>query len=72
MYESYGLFIGGSWRQAADTATLAFVDPAAEEEIGAIPVAASADLDEALVAPESGSDREGEPSASGSTTRRRP
>jgi succinate-semialdehyde dehydrogenase/glutarate-semialdehyde dehydrogenase len=54
MYESYGLFIDGRWRQAADAATLAVVDPATEEEIGVIPVATPADLEEALGAAESG------------------
>ena len=54
MYESYGLFIDGHWRQAADAATLPVVDPATEEEIGAIPVATQADLDDALLAAESG------------------
>ena len=54
MYQSYGLFIDGRWRQAADAATLPVVDPATEEEIGAIPVATPADLDDALRAAESG------------------
>ena len=54
MYESYGLFIDGRWGQAADAATLPVVDPATEEEVGAIPVATPADLDEALGAAESG------------------
>jgi acyl-CoA reductase-like NAD-dependent aldehyde dehydrogenase len=51
MYESYGLFIDGRWRQAADAAT--------EEEVGVIPVATQADLDDALLAAESGIGREG-------------
>jgi succinate-semialdehyde dehydrogenase/glutarate-semialdehyde dehydrogenase len=54
MYESYGLFIGGRWRQAADAATLPVVDPATEEAVGVIPVATPADLDDALLAAESG------------------
>ena len=54
MYESYGLFIDGRWRQAGDAATLPVVDPATEEEVGVIPVATPADLDEALRAAESG------------------
>ena len=57
MYQSYGLFIDGRWRQAADAATLPVVDPATEEEIGAIPVATPADLDDALRAAESGFQR---------------
>jgi len=54
MYELYGLFIEGRWRQAADAATLPVIDPATEEEVGVIPVATPADLDEALRAAESG------------------
>jgi succinate-semialdehyde dehydrogenase/glutarate-semialdehyde dehydrogenase len=54
MYESYGLFIDGRWRQAADAATLPVIDPATEEEVGAIPVATPSDLDDALGAAESG------------------
>jgi succinate-semialdehyde dehydrogenase/glutarate-semialdehyde dehydrogenase len=54
MYESYGLFIDGRWRQAADASTLAVVDPASEEEVGVIPVATPADLDDSLRAAESG------------------
>ena len=54
MYGSYGLFIDGRWRQAADAATLPVIDPATEEEIGVIPVATPADLDDALRAAESG------------------
>jgi len=54
MYEPYGLFIDGRWRQAADAATLPVVDPATEEEVGVIPVATPADLDDALHAAESG------------------
>jgi succinate-semialdehyde dehydrogenase/glutarate-semialdehyde dehydrogenase len=54
MYESYGLFIDGRWRQAADAATLPVIDPATEEEVGVIPVATPTDLDDALRAAESG------------------
>jgi len=54
MYESYGLFIDGRWRQAADAATLPVIDPATEEEVGVIPVATPTDLDDALHAAESG------------------
>jgi len=54
MYQSYGLFIDGRWRQAADAAALPVVNPATEEEIGRIPVATPADLDDALHAAEIG------------------
>jgi succinate-semialdehyde dehydrogenase/glutarate-semialdehyde dehydrogenase len=54
MYEFYGLFIDGRWRQAADADTLSVIDPATEEEVGVIPVATPADLDDALRAAESG------------------
>ena len=59
MYESHGLFVDCPWHQLVDAATRAVVDPGTEEEIGAIPVATPADLDEALVALESGFGREG-------------
>jgi succinate-semialdehyde dehydrogenase/glutarate-semialdehyde dehydrogenase len=54
MYESQGLYIAGRWRQAADGATLAVVDPASEEELGSIPIATRSDLEEALDAAEQG------------------
>jgi len=54
MYRSQGLYIAGHWRQAADGATLAVVDPATEEELGSIPIATGADLDAALDAAEQG------------------
>jgi succinate-semialdehyde dehydrogenase/glutarate-semialdehyde dehydrogenase len=54
MYRSQGLYIAGHWRQAADGATLAVVDPASEEELGAIPIATPSDLDAALEAAEQG------------------
>lgn len=50
MYEDYGLFINGQWREARDKRTLAVIDPATEERIGAIPHAGPGDLDEALQA----------------------
>ena len=54
MYEGYGLFIGGTWREARNGDTLAVVDPADEEMLGVIPNAGLADLDDALAAAEQG------------------
>ncbi|HVB18377.1 MAG TPA: NAD-dependent succinate-semialdehyde dehydrogenase [Stellaceae bacterium] len=54
MYENYGLYIDGYWRQARDGKTLLVVDPATEETVGAIPAADAADLDAALDAARNG------------------
>jgi succinate-semialdehyde dehydrogenase/glutarate-semialdehyde dehydrogenase len=54
MDRSRGLFIAGSWRPAADGATMAVIDPATEEQLGTIPVATAADLDAALEAAQRG------------------
>ncbi|MGE0241967.1 MAG: NAD-dependent succinate-semialdehyde dehydrogenase [Parvibaculaceae bacterium] len=48
MYEDYGLFINGQWRQARDQRVVEVIDPASEERIGAVPFAGPQDLDEAL------------------------
>ncbi len=42
------LFIHGEWRPAADGARMPVIDPATEQEIDRIPVAAASDLDDAL------------------------
>jgi succinate-semialdehyde dehydrogenase/glutarate-semialdehyde dehydrogenase len=54
MYQGYGLFIGGEWREAREGGTLPVVDPADEETIGLIPKVEPADLDDALAAAEAG------------------
>jgi acyl-CoA reductase-like NAD-dependent aldehyde dehydrogenase len=41
VYRSQGFFIAGRWQQAADGASMAVIDPAAEEEIGSIAVTAA-------------------------------
>jgi succinate-semialdehyde dehydrogenase/glutarate-semialdehyde dehydrogenase len=50
MYDRFGLFIDGNWRPARDGSVIPVVDPATEETLGAIPSAATADLDDALAA----------------------
>ncbi|WP_142848634.1 NAD-dependent succinate-semialdehyde dehydrogenase [Telmatospirillum sp. J64-1] len=54
MYDRYGLHIKGEWRAAKDGATRPVTDPARESELGHIPAAGPADLDDALVAAETG------------------
>ncbi len=51
-YPDLELFIGGKWRKAADT--LAVVNPATEDVIGALPIARQSDLDDALEAASAG------------------
>jgi Aldehyde dehydrogenase family len=50
MYENFGLFIDGEWRQAHSGRTIDVIDPATEERLGAIPHAGAEDLDAALKA----------------------
>jgi succinate-semialdehyde dehydrogenase/glutarate-semialdehyde dehydrogenase len=52
MYEKFGLFIDGCWRQATEGRTIDVVDPASEERIGSVPHAGASDLDLALRAAE--------------------
>jgi len=54
LYRGYGLFIGGAWRPAADGGAREVIDPASEEILGWIPVAAQADLDAALASAQDG------------------
>jgi succinate-semialdehyde dehydrogenase/glutarate-semialdehyde dehydrogenase len=54
MYPQVQLHVAGKWRGALDGRTLAIVNPATNEEIGQLPVAGTADLDEALAAAERG------------------
>ncbi|HAB56791.1 MAG: NAD-dependent succinate-semialdehyde dehydrogenase [Acidimicrobiaceae bacterium] len=51
-YPELRLFIGGEWRGGAET--LPVVNPSTEAEIGRLPVATPADLDDALAAAETG------------------
>lgn len=48
MYPDLNLFIAGKWRKAASD--MAVVNPATEEELGRLPCASKADLDDALEA----------------------
>jgi succinate-semialdehyde dehydrogenase/glutarate-semialdehyde dehydrogenase len=50
MYENFGLFIDGEWRQARSGRTIDVIDPATEERLGVIPHAGAEDLDAALKA----------------------
>jgi len=51
-YPGLKLFIGGAWRETAET--LRVVNPATEEELGRLPHAEMSDLEDALRAAESG------------------
>ena len=53
-YPAPTLFIAGAWRGASDGGTIPVVDPATGETIAALPVATTADLDEALAAAAAG------------------
>jgi succinate-semialdehyde dehydrogenase/glutarate-semialdehyde dehydrogenase len=54
MYPDLNLFIDGQWRKTASD--MPVVNPATEEEIGRLPVAAQSDLDDALAAAVKGFD----------------
>ena len=49
-YPEPKLFIAGSWRETADRDRKPLYNPATDEEIAGVPVATTADLDEALAA----------------------
>src|SRR5688572_16347287 len=53
-YPTIKHFIAGAWTEGSGRDTLAIVNPATEEEIGRLPVAAAADLDAALAAADQG------------------
>jgi len=48
MYQTYGLFIDGRWRNAADGSTSPVLSPVTEKPVGEAPVATSADTEEAI------------------------
>jgi len=52
MYPDLNLFIGGAWRKASGD--ISVINPATEKEIGRLPRASQADLDDALDAAEKG------------------
>ena len=54
MYERFGLFVAGEWRQAANGAKAAVISPVTEASLGEAPVASVADTEEALHAAEAG------------------
>ena len=54
MYNSFGLFIDGSWTRPQAGGTLSVMNPATGEEIGRVAHAERADLDRALAAAERG------------------
>jgi acyl-CoA reductase-like NAD-dependent aldehyde dehydrogenase len=48
MYQAFGLFIDGKWRDASDGGTAPVMSPVTERPIGEAPVATHADTDDAL------------------------
>jgi succinate-semialdehyde dehydrogenase / glutarate-semialdehyde dehydrogenase len=54
MYDTYGLFIDGAWRNRGEGGTLEVTDPATGEIIGTVPSASRAEVEEAIAAAEKG------------------
>ncbi len=54
MYERFGLFVGGTWRPAANGATAPVMSPVTERPVGEAPVASAADTEAAIAAAEQG------------------
>ncbi|WP_159994919.1 NAD-dependent succinate-semialdehyde dehydrogenase [Roseomonas sp. 18066] len=54
MYQDVQLHIDGMWRAASGGRTIPVLNPATEEQIGTVPHASQADMDEALAAAERG------------------
>jgi succinate-semialdehyde dehydrogenase/glutarate-semialdehyde dehydrogenase len=50
MYENFGLFIDGEWRDQGEGGDLEVIDPATGEVIGRVPAAGAADAEEAIAA----------------------
>ena len=48
MYENFGLFIDGRWRQASGNKTAPVLSPVTERTMGEVPVASSGDTEEAI------------------------
>jgi succinate-semialdehyde dehydrogenase / glutarate-semialdehyde dehydrogenase len=48
MYQNFGLFIDGQWREASDKVRAPVVSPVHERALGEVPVATSSDTQEAL------------------------
>lgn len=53
-YPTVRLHIAGEWRDSGAGRSAPVVNPATEETIGTVPLATTADLDDALVAAEGG------------------
>ncbi len=54
MYENFGLFIDGSWRNRGGHGSFEVLDPATGESIGTVPAASPADVEEAIAAAQAG------------------
>ena len=54
MYERFGLFVAGEWRQAANGVKAAVISPVTEASLGEAPVASVVDTEKALHAAETG------------------
>jgi succinate-semialdehyde dehydrogenase/glutarate-semialdehyde dehydrogenase len=54
MYDAFGLYLDGAWRQSHSGKACPVIDPATEEPIGTIPIADEVDLDMALAAAQKG------------------
>ena len=54
MYERFGLFVAGEWRQATNGAKAPVFSPVTEASLGEAPVASVVDTEEALHAAEAG------------------
>ncbi len=50
MYQEFGLYIDGKWREASDGTMMDIIDPATEEVLGSVPAAKKTDLQDALKA----------------------
>jgi len=50
MYDDFGLFIDGAWRQQGGEGTLEVIDPATGEALGSVPAAGVGDVEEAIAA----------------------
>jgi succinate-semialdehyde dehydrogenase/glutarate-semialdehyde dehydrogenase len=54
MYSQFGMFIDGAWRQGAAGELAPVLDPGTEQVLGEAPVAAKADVEEAIAAAQRG------------------
>src|SRR5712691_2701182 len=54
MYQRFGLFVAGEWRQAESGAKAAVISPVTGDSLGEAPIASAADTEEALHVAEAG------------------